>query len=214
VLTRIDHVRIGVTDLLSGIESYRRLGFSVHANGIAANERDYLELAKRQHDGLRTVALAGDPIGREVDQVKVVKGKLKEPDRHPNGVVRLERVYIAVADLAASVRKFQRELALPAPKMERGTVIMADLAVFDIGGAGLTLAQPYAPGVAADALARRGPGPFQVLYRTQSMDTAARWLAQHGVPPPVRGVRNTGEQAMLVPPEHACGVYVGFVGMA
>jgi len=32
------------------------------------------------------------------------------------------------------------------------------------------------------------------------------------LPPPARGTRNTGEQAMLVPPEHACGVYVGFVG--
>ena len=46
------------------------------------------------------------------------------------------------------------------------------------------------------------------------MDAAARWMEQHGVPPPARGVRNTGEQAMLVPPEQACGVYIGFVGPA
>jgi hypothetical protein len=51
-----------------------------------------------------------------------------------------------------------------------------------------------------------------VLYRTKSMDAAARWLSEHGVPPPARGTRNTGEQAMLVPPEHACGVHIGFVG--
>jgi len=36
----------------------------------------------------------------------------------------------------------------------------------------------------------------------------------HGVPPPARGIRNTGEQAMLDMPEHACGVYIGFVGPA
>jgi hypothetical protein len=53
-----------------------------------------------------------------------------------------------------------------------------------------------------------------VLYRTRSMDAAARHMAAHGVPPPARGVRNTGEQAMLVRPEEACGVYVGFVGPA
>src|SRR5262249_47238382 len=69
-----------------------------------------------------------------------------------------------------------------------------------------------APGPAAEALGRSGPGPFQVLYRTSSMGAAARWMVDHGVPPPARGVRNTGEQAMLVPPEQACGVYIGFVG--
>jgi len=46
------------------------------------------------------------------------------------------------------------------------------------------------------------------------MDAAARWMAGHGVPPPARGTRNTGEQAMLVLPAHACGVFIGFVGPA
>ncbi len=64
------------------------------------------------------------------------------------------------------------------------------------------------------ALARRGPGPFQVLYRTRSMNAAARHMADHGLPPPARGVRNTGEQAMLVGPPDACGAYIGFVGPA
>ena len=46
------------------------------------------------------------------------------------------------------------------------------------------------------------------------MDAAAKWIADHGLPPPARGIRNTGEQAMLVMPEYACEVHVGFVGMA
>jgi len=98
--------------------------------------------------------------------------------------------------------------------IQRGAVIKADMAVFDLGPTGLTLAQPAEPGPAADALARSGPGPFQVLYRTSSMEVAARWMAEHGVPLPVRGVRNTGEHAMLVPPEHACGAFIGFAGPA
>lgn len=132
---------------------------------------------------------------------------------HPNGVQRADRAYIAVTDLAAAVADYTRVLGAP-PRLERGTVINADMAVFDIGPTGLTLAQPVGPGPAADALARRGPGPFQLLYRTRSMDGAARWMAGHGMPPPARGVRNTGEQAMLVVPEDACGVYMGFVGPA
>ena len=131
---------------------------------------------------------------------------------HPNGVYRTERAYIAVNDLAAAVDIYSRVLGMAKPPVTRGTVIMAEMAVFQLGNSGLTLAHPYAPGPCADALSRRGAGPFQVLYRTKSMNAAARWLSEHGVPPPARGTRNTGEQAMLVPPEHACGAYIGFVG--
>jgi len=133
---------------------------------------------------------------------------------HPNGASRLDRVYIAVPDVAASAATYGCVLGMPVPKIRRGTVIKADMAVFDLGPTGLTVAQPAEPGPAAEALARRGPGPFQVLYRTRGMEAAARWIEGHGLPPPARGVRNTGEQAMLVGPEQACGAYIGFVGPA
>jgi hypothetical protein len=86
------------------------------------------------------------------------------------------------------------------------------MAVFQIGPTGLGIAQPYAAGPAADALERRGAGPFQALYRTQSMDAAARWIDQQGLPPLARGIRNTGEHAMLATPDVACGAYIGYVG--
>ena len=88
---------------------------------------------------------------------------------HPNGVQRIDRVYVATTDVRAEAEIYARVLGMPVPKIQRGTVIMADMAVFDLGPTGLSVAQPYAPGPAADALARRGPGPFQVLYRTSSM---------------------------------------------
>ena len=134
--------------------------------------------------------------------------------KHPNGVLRADRVYIVVPDVAAAAQAYSRVLGMPVPKIQRGNVIKADMAVFNLGPTGLTIAQPAEPGPAADALAQRGPGPFQVLYRTSSMDAAAGWMAEHGVPPPARGVRNTGEHAMLVRPEHACGAYIGLVGPA
>jgi hypothetical protein len=131
---------------------------------------------------------------------------------HPNGVERVDRVYVAVTDVAAEAATYSRVLGLAVPKIQRGAVIKADMAVFDLGPTGLTVAQPMEPGPAAEALARRGPGPFQALYRTTGMDAAARFMADHGMPPPARGVRNTGEQAMLVLPADACGAYIGFVG--
>lgn len=50
------------------------------------------------------------------------------------------------------------------------------------------------------------------LYRTTGMSAAARWMQEHGMPPLTRGVRNTGEHAMLATPAEACGAYIGFVG--
>ena len=133
---------------------------------------------------------------------------------HPNGALRLDRVYIAVPDVAVAAASYSQVLGMSVPKIQRGAVIKADMAVFDLGPTGLTVAQPAEPRPAAEALARRGPGPFQVLYRTSSMDAAVRWMESHGMPPPARGIRNTGEQAILVGPDQACGVYIGFVGPA
>jgi hypothetical protein len=133
---------------------------------------------------------------------------------HPNGVLGIERAYVVVNDAAMAAADYARVLGLPVPRLERGTVINADMAVFNVGPTGLVVAQPAGPGPAADALARRGPGPFQILYRTRSMGAAARWMEAHGVPPPARGTRSTGEQAMLVTADRACGVNIGFVGAA
>lgn len=134
--------------------------------------------------------------------------------KHPNGALRVDRVYVAVTDVGSAAETYSRVLGMPTPKIQRGAVIKADMAVFDLGPTGLTVAQPMEAGPAAEALGRRGPGPFQALYRTSGMDAAARWMADHGMPPPARGVRNTGEQAMLVLPDDACGAYIGFVGPA
>jgi len=131
---------------------------------------------------------------------------------HPNGVRFLERVYIVVEDLEASVAAYARVLGASQPRMYKGMVIMSHMAVFQYGSAGLTIAHPYAPGPAADALERRGPGPFQALFRTDSMGAAARWMEAQGMPPPAIGTRDTGEKAMLVGPADSCGAYIGFVG--
>ena len=169
--------------------AYRSIGFDVDDRGVARMDGDRLELV-RGREGLQSIALASDdPAGDTaamrkrgaVDWVKLVEPSPSKPGRHPNGVLRIERVYIAVRDVAAAAAKYSRVLGVPAPKMERGTVIHADMAIFQLGPTALGLAQALGPGVCADALARRGPGPFQILYRTTSI---------------------------------ACGVVIGFVGMA
>ena len=131
---------------------------------------------------------------------------------HPNGVYKLERAYIVTRDAEAAAAIYANVLGVPKPTLHKGTVVMSDMAIFEIGPTGLGVVQPYAPGPAADALARRGPGPFQALYRTTSMGAAARWMESQGLPPPARGVRSNGEQAMLMTPPDTFGAYIGFVG--
>jgi len=296
MLTRIDHVMIGVPSLEQGIDAYARIGFNIYPGGahlgkgthnaIAFHGEDYLELISvsdrdeylaaraaagnagaslvdflSRGGGFRYVVVQSDDLDgdvaamrqRGVDVSDPTPGARRTPGgqdlrwkvtalgprnplpvlfiqhltplaerraqvpragQHPNGVLGADRAYIVVSDVAASAEGYARVLGMPVPPVQRGAVIKADMAVFDLGPTGLTVAQPTEPGPAAEALGRRGPGPFQVLYRTSSMDAAARWMADHCVPPPIRGVRNTGEQAMLVGPEHACGAYIGFVGPA
>jgi catechol 2,3-dioxygenase-like lactoylglutathione lyase family enzyme len=134
------------------------------------------------------------------------------PGPHPNGVYTIERVYIVVNDLQASVALYGKVLGVTDPRIYKGTVIMSHMAVFQYANTGLTIAHPYAPGPAATALETRGEGPFQTLFRTSSMGAAARWMEKNGMPPPAIGTRDTGEKAMLVMPADACGAYIGFVG--
>ena len=88
---------------------------------------------------------------------------------HPNGVYKLERAYIVTHNAEAEAAVYANVLGMPKPELHKGTVVMSDMAIFEIGPTGLGVVQPYAPGPAADALARRGAGQ----RRTRHADDAA-----------------------------------------
>ena len=134
---------------------------------------------------------------------------------HPNGALRADRVYIAVPDVAAAAPR--PTVACSACRLLRSSAATSSRRTWRCStwarpdSRWRSLRNPDPPRKRSRAWV---PGPFQVLYRTSSMDAAARFMADHGVPPPARGIRNTGEQAMLVGPDNACGAYIGFVGPA
>jgi len=287
MITRIDHVTLGVADLEQGAAQLRRLGFQVQPGGVhegrgthnalAWNDEDYIELlairdaaeyraASRSGasfetfiatgGGIHSIALASDDLeadvaamrGRGIAVSDALPGSRTTPDgrtlrwklatldaahalplkfiqhltplaerrpaaaAHPNAVYTLERSYIVVADAEAKAADCARILGIAQPPLQKGTVIMSNMAIFQLGSTGLGIVTPYADGPASKALQSRGPGAFQALYRTTSMGAAARWMAAQGMPPLERGVRNTGEHAMLATPAEACGAYIGFVG--
>ena len=73
---------------------------------------------------------------------------------HPNGVTVLDRAYIVTDDLEAAAALYAKVLGLPQPAIVKGTVIMSNMAVFQIGPHGLGVVQPYADGPAADEIGR------------------------------------------------------------
>lgn len=139
---------------------------------------------------------------------------LGHPEPHPNTATVLERTYVAVASIDRDLTAFENALGLTAPEPEMGTVIMSMMSVFYVGEAGIAVAEPRGAGPTADALAARGPGIFQVLFRAGHLDEAERFMVDHGFPAPARGTRLSGESALLVLPENACGIFVAMAGNA
>jgi hypothetical protein len=127
-------------------------------------------------------------------------------------VLRLERVYIVTPYVDSVVESYTAALGLAHPAIQRGTVIRANMAVFDVGPVGIGVATPFEDGPAAEALQRNGPGVFQALFRVSSMARAAALITSSGLPAPSRGTRNNGEQALLIAPEYAAGLYIALVG--
>src|SRR3989442_7813212 len=92
---------------------------------------------------------------------------------HPNAVLHTDRVYIAVDDVAKAAETYGVVLGMPVPRLERGNVIKADMAVVNLGPTRLTVAPPAEAGPPPHALAPRGPRPLPVLYRTRRLEAAA-----------------------------------------
>jgi hypothetical protein len=137
---------------------------------------------------------------------------LAGPTIHPNTARVLERTYFAVESIERDLRLFEVVLGMTAPEPEMGTVIMSLMSVFHIGDIGMAIAEPRGPGPTADALESNGPGLFQVLFRAEHLDEAARLMVENGMPEPERGTRLSGESALLVRPSVACGVFVALAG--
>jgi hypothetical protein len=213
----LHRVRIPVPNLAEAAESYRALGFELvdeATSALAVTPTGDLELTAGED---RPEVVPGSPSLTSVRSGLPLSFEMamdKQPRAvvHPNTVLRLERVYIVVPDLEAALPLYSAALGSATPPIQQGMVIRARMAVFDIGPVGIGLATPFEAGPAADALQRNGGGVFQALFRVGSMAAAASWMLEHGLPPPARGTRNTGERALLVQPQYAAGIYIALVG--
>jgi catechol 2,3-dioxygenase-like lactoylglutathione lyase family enzyme len=211
-------VRIPVPNLAEAAERYRALGFEVvvgAASGLVVTPTGDLELTAsegRPDIVLSSPSTTPGPGGLPLSFEVPTADQHHREAVHPNTVLRVERVYIVVPDLEAALPLYSAALGLAMPPIQQGMVIRARMGIFDVGPVGIGVATPFEAGPAADALQLGGAGLFQALFRVRSMASAALWMVEHGLPPPARGTRNTGEQALLVQPQHAAGIYIALVG--
>jgi hypothetical protein len=161
----VDHVSIALADLQQGVAAFQALGFEVHTRDgravidVGPSAVTLLQASPTAHG--RSIVIAGEPGPTQVsDDPAIPLRFVPEPGRdprtgsHPNTVLHLERVYIAVPDVRAAAPTYARLLDLPVPSVQRGNVIKADMCVFNVGAVGIGVAQPVEPGPAATALDR------------------------------------------------------------
>ena len=127
------------------------------AADVAAMRRRGVDVGEIRDGGRRTPAGQelswraaflgpGDPLPiffiQHLTPLEERRRQVPAAGQHPNGVLRPERAYIAVPDVAKAAEVYARVLGVPVPHVERGTVIKARMVVFDLGPTGLTVAEP------------------------------------------------------------------------
>lgn len=205
-------IALATDDLAAEVEAMRGRGVEVSAP--SRHERT-------TPAGQRVEWLAAVPLGAHALPLLFVQHlsdlderRAQAPQRapHPNGLLDIERIYIAGANIAQLVDAYSSVLGGPPPTPQDGIIIKADMARYAFGRSEVVAAQAYGPGPTQDAMEARGPGPFQAIHRSNDITASAAWLEAQGVPIAATGRRANDELVLLVGPDHAIGYNLGFVG--
>ncbi len=182
MLTRIDHVMICVPNLEQGIDAYTLIGVHIYPGGAHAGRATHNAIAFLQDDYLELLSLRNGAA-------------------RPAAAPTADGSDARLAEYLARGGGF-RYVAVQSDDLTADVVAMRRRGV-DVGE--------------ATEGARRTPAGQELRWKAASLGPANPlpiFFIQHLTPLDERRqqVRNTGEQAMRVLPEHACGAYIGLVG--
>jgi methylmalonyl-CoA/ethylmalonyl-CoA epimerase len=137
-------------------------------------------------------------------------------DAEGMGIIAIDHVGVAVADLDAAVSFYSEVLGLPLLHTETNQEQGVREAMMGVGGSG-SCVQLLAP-LSADSpiarfLERSGPGIQQVAYRVRDVEAAAAWLRSRGVRVLYDSARRgtAGSKINFVHPKDAGGVLIELV---
>ncbi len=142
---------------------------------------------------------------------------------HPNGVVAIDRVVIAVTDMEAARAEYGKTLGLRPTPVRTDSLLNAEVCAFVMGKTAVTLAAPRG-GPGQEALDNRGPGPFLLAFRSGNLQETERWIMSHHINIAAAGTlrepqdgaqdsaRADGVRAIVTRPEPAHGVWMAWSG--
>ena len=192
---------------------------AMRARGVQVS--DPTRHARTTPAGARVEWLASVPLGegalpllfvQHLSDLDARRAQVLQRAPHPNGVLDIERIYVAGTSLEEMVAAYSGVLGGPPPTPQDGIIIKANMARYAFAQSDVVAAEAYGPGPTQDAMTARGPGPFQAIHRSNEVTASARWLEAHDLAPAATGRRANGELVLLVGPEHAFGYNLGFVG--
>ena len=139
---------------------------------------------------------------------------------HPNGALGYDQVVVAVTDIEASRTEYGKALGIQPTPVRVDMLLNAQVCGFPVGRMGITLAAPRGQGPAQEALDKRGPGPFLLVFRTFGLQETERWIMSHHINIAAAGplrepqdkARADGGRAIVTRPEPAHGVWMAWSG--
>ncbi|MBI2887150.1 MAG: VOC family protein [Chloroflexi bacterium] len=131
---------------------------------------------------------------------------------HPNGALGIRGVAIVVEHLAEATARYHQVLGISPGPPHAALALGGVATVFNYATTQVILVEPSErPGPAREALARRGPGPFLALLRSQSAAATTRWLVEHDLPVYSQGRLPAGPRYVTCRPEAAHGAWLQWV---
>lgn len=134
------------------------------------------------------------PFFIEWDTADAVRLSWEPPPQHPNGATGIAGVAIAVDDYEGAIDLYARQIGLT---QRPGTSLASNgsrTAGFGLDGVHIDLIYPTSDGPVHEAVARDGPGLFEIVLRTRSLDVTlgalegvgVQWEAVAGDPSSIR----------------------------
>lgn len=106
---------------------------------------------------------------------------------HPNGVIGIQSLTIAVRDLDEGIKEFQSLLGVAPSAIETDMTLQAQTVAFTVGAQQITLAYPSAPGSpVATRIQRLSDGPYEAAFVATGIDSP-----RHLSPDDAEGARFT-----------------------
>ena len=133
-----------------------------------------------------------------------------DPTSHPNGVVGIDRLVLAVRDSAEAASTWQRVFGLERAGAQDDPSGGTRRVRLGLGGCHLDFVSPLGPGPLSEFLDRHGQAPYLLGLKVSDLSETTAFLNQRGVP--VREERTGhGDASVLVDPVYAHGMPLEFV---